>query len=74
MGLKLKGAATTVARRVSVMCRSESLLIATRPVTPKAHDYTVTREAERSKSPLDQVLAMRFGYQSQHTNKSRKDV
>eukprot|EP00965_Chrysotila_dentata_P224264 6194085-Pleurochrysis_carterae.AAC.1 len=59
----LPGAATMVARRMSVVCRNRSLLITTRPLTPRAHDYTTVRtEAE---SPLYHGVAMRFGVSTQ---------
>eukprot|EP00965_Chrysotila_dentata_P200219 6179863-Pleurochrysis_carterae.AAC.1 len=69
--LQLAVAATTVTRRMSVVCRNDSLFITTRPATPRAHDYTVKRGAN---SPLDQDVAMRFGVSTQHTNQPRKDA
>eukprot|EP00965_Chrysotila_dentata_P188404 6172715-Pleurochrysis_carterae.AAC.1 len=44
---------------------------AIQPVSPKAHNYTVRREAE---SPLDHMVAMRFGYQLKNTNKPCNDA
>eukprot|EP00965_Chrysotila_dentata_P196304 6177493-Pleurochrysis_carterae.AAC.5 len=57
-------AATTVARRMSVICMNGSLQITKSPVrvTPRAHEYTVTREAN---SPLDKDVAVRFGVPTQ---------
>eukprot|EP00965_Chrysotila_dentata_P043184 1434586-Pleurochrysis_carterae.AAC.3 len=47
MRLKLTVAATTVARKVSVVCGKEALKITTRPATSRAHDfYTMKRKAE----------------------------
>eukprot|EP00965_Chrysotila_dentata_P146116 4826059-Pleurochrysis_carterae.AAC.2 len=51
--------------------RNGSFLITTRLDTPRAHDYTVTRE---SKSLLDQDVVMRFGVSTRRTNKPRKDA
>eukprot|EP00965_Chrysotila_dentata_P133777 4424456-Pleurochrysis_carterae.AAC.1 len=56
--LKLAFAATTVARRER-QCgvrKGNLVIITTRPITPRAHDYNVGTEA---KSPLDHVAAIR---------------
>eukprot|EP00965_Chrysotila_dentata_P110612 3654542-Pleurochrysis_carterae.AAC.1 len=73
MKLQLTDAATTVARRMNVMCEAGSFcsLYNNRPVTPRAHDYTTMTKANR---PSGHGVAMRVGVSTQHTNKPRNDV
>eukprot|EP00965_Chrysotila_dentata_P238481 6202530-Pleurochrysis_carterae.AAC.1 len=71
----LTGVATTVARRISVVCGERILLTTTtRPATPRAHDCTVRTEAE---SPLAHGAAMCYRDElnnSQHEGNAQRRI
>eukprot|EP00965_Chrysotila_dentata_P216794 6189583-Pleurochrysis_carterae.AAC.2 len=73
MGLKFlngRGKYGSLAGQVKIV-RELKRVDATRPVTPRAHNYTVETEAI---DPMGYIVAMRFGVLTRHTNKLRRDA